>query len=108
MDYDRFVELGIAAARMGPRINCIVSRDLEYALSAYEAIDQEVRIRDRRWVVIHVNQATPGQLRRMKDLGVIATVTPGFLYMAGDRYGLDALGAKAIPIRDLLISNPNA
>lgn len=102
MDYDRFVQLGIVAARLGLRINCIVSRDLEYALSAYEAIDREVRIRDRRWVVIHVNQATPDQLRRMKDLGVMATVTPGFLYLAGDRYGLDALGEKAIPIRDLL------
>ncbi len=102
MDYDRFVALGVAAARLGLRINCIVSRDLEYALSAYEAIDREVRIRDRRWVLIHVNQATPDQLRRMKDLGVMATVTPGFLYMAGDRYGLDALGERAIPIRDLL------
>ncbi len=102
MDYDRFVQLGIVAARLGLRINCVVSRDLDYALSAYEAIDREVRIRDRRWVVIHVNQATPDQLRRMKELGVMATVTPGFLYMAGDRYGLDALGERAIPIRDLL------
>jgi hypothetical protein len=102
MDQARFVRLGIAAARVGLRVSCIVSRDLEYAVSAYEAIDREVPIRDRRWVVIHVNQATPDQLTRMRDLGVIATATPGFLYLAGDRYGLDQLGEKAVPLRELL------
>ena len=76
MTQERFVKLGIEAARLGLRVNCVVSRDLEYALSAYEAIDKEVPIRDRRWVVIHVNQASDAQIRRMKTLGVIATVVP--------------------------------
>ena len=102
MDPARFVRLGREAARLGLRVSCVVSRDLEYALSAYEAIDREVPIRDRRWVVIHVNQATPDQLRRMRRLGVVATATPGFLYLAGDRYGLDALGDRGVPLRDLL------
>src|SRR3954470_10423648 len=99
---ERFVKLGIEAARLGLRVNCVVSRHLEYALTAYEAIDKAVPIRDRRWVVIHVNQATDAQIRRMKALGVIATVVPGFLWMAGDRYGLDRLGEEGIPIRRML------
>jgi predicted amidohydrolase YtcJ len=102
MDHARFVRLGTEAARLGLRVSCVVSRDLEYALSAYEAIDREVSIRDCRWVVIHVNEARPDQLRRMKALGVVATATPGFLYMAGDRYGLDALGDRGVPLRQLL------
>jgi predicted amidohydrolase YtcJ len=102
MPPERFVALGIEAARLGLRVNCVVSRDLEYALSAYEAIDEEVPIRDRRWVVIHVNQASDAQIRRMRALGVVATVVPGFLWMAGDRYGLDRLGDQGIPIRRLL------
>jgi predicted amidohydrolase YtcJ len=102
MTPERFVKLGIEAARLELRVNCVVSRDLEYALSAYEAIDKEVPIRDRRWVVIHVNQASDAQIRRMKALGVIATVVPGFLWMAGDRYGLDKLGGDGIPIRRML------
>jgi predicted amidohydrolase YtcJ len=102
MDHARFVRVGTEAARRGLRVSCLVSRDLEYALSAYEAIDREVTLRERRWVVVHVNEATPAQLRRMKDLGVVATATPGFLYMAGDRYGLDALGERAVPLRDML------
>ncbi|MBI2371139.1 MAG: amidohydrolase family protein, partial [Deltaproteobacteria bacterium] len=104
MDHARFVRLGLEAARLGLRINCVVSRDLEYALSAFETIDRQVPIRDRRWVVIHVNEATPAQLRRMKQLGVMVTATPGFLYMAGDRYGLDALGERGVPLRELLDS----
>jgi predicted amidohydrolase YtcJ len=104
MTQARFVKLGIEAARLGLRVNCVVSRDLEYALSAYEAIDKEVRIHDRRWVVIHVNQASDAQIRRMKTLGVIATVVPGFLWMASDRYGLDKLGEQGIPIRRMLDS----
>src|SRR5215469_8972137 len=102
MTQERFVKLGIEAARLGLRVNCVVSRDLEYALTAYEAIDKEVPIRDRRWVVIHVNQASDAQIRRMQALGVIATVVPGFLWMASDRYGLDQLGSEAIPIRRML------
>src|SRR5260370_41432072 len=99
MTQERFVKFGIEAARLGLRVNCVVSRDLEYALSAYESIDKEVPIRDRRWVVIHVNQASDAQIRRMKALGVIATVVPGFLWMASDRYGLDRLGEESIPLR---------
>ena len=100
--YERFVPLGIEAARLGLRVNTIVSRDLEYALQAFEAIDAEVPIRDRRWVAIHVNQATPEQIARIKALGLVVTATPGFLYLSSDRYGLDALGPRAIPLRELL------
>ncbi|RTL49490.1 MAG: amidohydrolase [Bradyrhizobiaceae bacterium] len=102
MSKDRFIKLGIEAARLDLRVNCVVSRDIEYALSAFEAIDSVVPIRHRRWVMIHVNQVTDEQIARMKALGVIATVVPGFLWMAGDRYGLDKLGSDGIPIRRLL------
>jgi len=102
MDQRRFVGLATEAARLGLRVSCVVSRDLEYALSAYEAVDREVPIRDRRWVLVHVNQATPEQLRRMRALGVVVTATPGFLYLADDRYGLDRLGDRGVPLRALL------
>jgi predicted amidohydrolase YtcJ len=102
MPWERFVRLGTEAARLGLRVSCLVSRDLEYALSGYEAIDRAVPIRDRRWVVVHVNRATDDQLRRMKALGVVATATPGFLSLASDRYGLDRLGSEGVPLRRLL------
>ena len=102
MPQDRFTGMCREAARLGLRVGCVVSRDLEYALRAYEAADRACSIRDRRWVLIHVNSVTPEQLSRMKALGVVVTTVPGFLYLAGDRYGLDQLGERGVPLRALL------
>lgn len=102
LPFDRFVALGTEAARLGLRVNCLVCYDLEFVLRAYEAIDREVPIRERRWTAIHVVRATADQLRRMKALGLVATVTPGFMWMASDRFGLDRLGEEGTPLRALL------
>ena len=102
LPHERFVELGVLAAQLGLRLNCCVPFGLERVLSAYEAIDAQIPIRDRRWVMIHVTEANPDQLRRMKALGIIATVNPNFMYMAGDRFNLDTLGERGTPIRQLL------
>ena len=102
LSHDRFVELGVHAARLGIRLNCLICYDLERVLRAYEAIDARVSIRDRRWVMIHVIEASADQIRRMKALGVIATVTPNFMYMASDRFNLHEIGPRAMPVRALL------
>ena len=102
LPHERFVRLGIEAARLGLRVNCLVCYDLEYVLSAYEAIDREVSIRDRRWVAIHVVHATPAQMNRIKALGLVVTVTPNFMYMASDRFGLDGLRDRGIQLRELI------
>ena len=100
--HERFVKIDIHAARLGIRLSCLICYDLERVLRAYEAIDAVVPIRDRRWVMVHVIEATDDQIARMKKLGVIATVTPNFMYMASDRFDLHAIGERAIPIRRLL------
>lgn len=99
---ERLVRLGLEAAQRGLRVCTLVCYELERVLQAFEAIDAQVPIRDRRWVAVHVTEATPDQIRRMKALGLVATVTPGFMYMAQDRFGLQALGARGTPIRALL------
>jgi hypothetical protein len=102
LPFDRFVRLGVEAARLGLRVNCLICYDLEYVLRAYEAVDREVSIRDRRWVAIHVIHATPEQMRRIKALGLIVTVTPNFMHMASDRFGLDRLRERGVPLRELI------
>ncbi len=102
LPHQRFVAIGVRAARLGIRLNCLVCYDLERVLRAYEAIDAEVPIGGKRWVMIHIIEATADQIRRMKKLGVIATVTPNFMYMASDRFNLQEIGARAMPIRELL------
>jgi predicted amidohydrolase YtcJ len=102
LPHDRFVELGVLAARLGLRVNCLVCYDLERVLRAYEAINAQIDITEKRWVIIHVISATDDQIRRIKALGLIATVTPGFMFMASDRFKLNELRDEGIPIRRLL------
>jgi predicted amidohydrolase YtcJ len=102
LPHERFVELGVLAAKLGLRLNCLVCYDLERVLRAYEAIAERAPIQERRWVIIHVIEATADQLRRIKALGLVATVTPNFMYMAADRFGLDRLRGRGVPIRELI------
>ncbi len=102
LPHERLVALGLEAARRGLRVCTLVCYELERVLRAFEEIDAQVSIRERRWVAVHVTEATPEQIRRIKALGLVATVTPNFMYMAKDRFNLQALGARGTPIRQLL------
>ena len=102
LPHGRLVALGLAAAKLGIRVCTLVCYELERVLRAFEEIDAQVSIRDRRWVAVHVTEATPDQIRRIKTLGLVATVTPGFMYMAQSRFNLQSLGARGTPIRQLL------
>ena len=102
LPHERLVALGLEAAMLGIRVATLVCYELERVLRAFEEIDAQVPIRDRRWVAVHVTQASSDQIRRIKALGLVATVTPGFMYMAKDRFNLQALGPAGTPIRELL------
>lgn len=102
LSQERLIALGVAAARLGVRVSVLVCYELERVLQALEAIDAQVPIRDRRWVAVHVTAASASQIARMKKLGLVATVTPGFMHRAKDRFDLHALGAAGTPIRELL------
>jgi predicted amidohydrolase YtcJ len=102
LPHARLVALGLEAARLGIRVCTLVCYELERVLRAFEEIDRQVSIRERRWVAVHVTEATPDQIRRIKALGLVATVTPNFMYMAKDRFNLQALGERGTPIRQLL------
>lgn len=99
---ERLVEIGEIAAQLGIRVNCLVCYDLERVLSAFEEVNRRISIRDKRWVLVHVTQASDDQIRRMREIGVMTTVTPNFMYMAKDRFGLANLREQGIPIRRLL------
>ena len=58
LPHERFVEIGVLAAKLGLRLNCLVCYDLERVLKAYEAVHAQVPIDEKRWVIIHVIEAT--------------------------------------------------
>ena len=103
LPFDRLVKIGVEAARLGLRVNVPVSYnvELEFVLSAFEAVDREISIRGRRWVAMHVVHATPDQMERIKALDMRITISPNYMYLFSDRFRLDMLDAEGLPFREL-------
>jgi len=92
------------AARLGVRVNTLVTRCLPEVLEVWEGIAREHPIRDRRWVLVHLNAATPEQLARIRRLGLVATTNPiSYLYRsAGDEVArLGGAADQLLPHRSL-------
>jgi predicted amidohydrolase YtcJ len=76
-----YAEQAELAARHGLRVNTLVTRCLPEVLDVWEAIATRHPIRALRWVLVHLNAATPAQLARIRRLGVGATTNPiSYLY----------------------------
>src|SRR4029077_21197541 len=54
------------AARLGLQVITLVTRFLPEVLDAWDGMDGPHPIRDLRWVLVHLNSATPEQLRRIR------------------------------------------
>ena len=54
------------AARHGLRVNTLVTRCLPEVLDVWEDVARRHPIRDLRWVLVHLNAATPEQLARIR------------------------------------------
>ena len=92
------------AARLGVRVNTLVTRCLPEVLEVWEGIARQHPIRDRRWVLVHLNAATPEQLARIRRLGLVATTNPiSYLYRsAGDEVArLGGAADQLLPHRSL-------
>src|SRR5882762_2219586 len=60
------------AARHGLRVNTLVTRCLADVLGVWEEIAATTPIAPMRWVLVHLNDATPEQLERIRRLGAVA------------------------------------
>lgn len=99
-----YTEQAEIAARHGLRVNTLVTRCLPEVLDAWEAVARRHPIRDLRWVLVHLNAATPEQLARIRRLGVVATTNPiSYLYRsAGDEVArLGGAADQLLPHRSL-------
>ena len=101
-----FVEIGIEAAQRKLRLNFLIAttpyHSVDGTLDLLEQIDKQAPIRDLRCVGFHLINASAQQLRRIRDLGLIITMTPSFIYSHAAELHLDKLGQDACPIREVL------
>lgn len=102
-----FVEIGTQAAKLGIRLNFVVAtsppyHDTEQTIALLEQINREAPIRDLRCVGFHLNSITPDQIRRIRELGLVISLTPSFIYSHSGGLGLSKLGQDAVPISEVL------
>jgi predicted amidohydrolase YtcJ len=78
-------ELLLHCARNDIRPTSIAGRKGLSTLDLFEEVDREIPIKDRRWVISHVNIITPRDLERIAKLGLVLTShTNNYLYKALD------------------------
>ena len=102
-----FVEIGIEAAKQKLRLHFLIVDmppyySVDNTLDMLEQIDRQAPIRDLRCVGFHMIRATPLQIRRIRDLGLVVTFSPAFIYTQTAALHLDKLGQTAFPIRAVL------
>jgi hypothetical protein len=81
-----------------------VTRCLPEVLDAWEAIDAVTPIRALRWVLVHLNVATPRDIARIRRLGAVATTNPiSYLWRSAAEEVARAGGAadRLLPHRSL-------
>jgi predicted amidohydrolase YtcJ len=99
-----YLEQAELAARHRVRVNTLVTRCLPEVLDVWEDVARRHPIRDLRWVLVHLNAATPAQLARVRRLGAVATTNPiSYLYRsAGDEVArLGGAADQLLPHRSL-------
>jgi predicted amidohydrolase YtcJ len=103
-DPEAYREQAELAARHGLRVNTLVTRCLPEVLDVWEEVARRHPIRDLRWVLVHLNAATPEQMARIRRLGAVATTNPiSYLYRsAGDEVArLGGAAEQLLPHRSL-------
>ena len=73
---DFFAETVRLAAQNNIRVNTLVREPLEEVLDVFEAVDQDIPLKGRRWTLAHVLQTTDRQLERIRDMGLLVETIP--------------------------------
>ena len=83
---ERVKELLLHCAKNDIRPACITGGTGNEMLDLYEEVDKEIPIKDRRWVMSHINVISPRDRDRIVKLGlVLTTQTNNYLYKSLER-----------------------
>jgi len=97
-------DLILAAARANLRPHAVVADgdSLATYLDAFDRVNEQISIADRRFVLIHAGFADAAQQERIKRLGIVLTIHAGHLWRVGrsrtEGVSADRLGTY-VPLR---------
>ena len=100
----RFRRLVKLAAQHKLRVNTIVADCLEEVLEVFQDVHREIAIDDERWMIGHVVETSPDQLKVIRELGLIVETIPlTHLWLRGRRYvDHPEVANRAVAHRDFL------
>ena len=86
-DKEKYAQIAKWAAGQGMSLTMHWANDASVGqlLDIFESVNKEVPIKDLRWSIAHLNDASEQSLRRMKALGVGWTVQDA-MYFGGDQF----------------------
>ena len=102
--HEAYALQALLAARLGLRVNTLVTRCLPEVLDVWEQVNRQHPIRALRWVLVHLHTADGRQLERIKRLGAVATTNPiSYLWRSGADEAAKLAGAAdtLLPHRSL-------
>ena len=87
--------LYLEAAKQGWQLtaHCTGEASMDVLLDCYQTIQREMDIRHRRFEICHANFQSEQNLRRCRELGIVADMQPAWLYKDGASL-LNTLGAR--------------
>jgi len=101
-DKEKYAQIAKWAAERGMSLTMHWANDasVNQLLDIFESVNKEVPVKDLRWSIAHLNDASEQSLKRMKALGVGWTVQDA-MYFGGDQFrqtsGVDA-ARRAPPV----------
>jgi predicted amidohydrolase YtcJ len=99
-------EIAFFAANNNLRMNIQVGGDkaTDIALEAYEAVNKQIPIKGRRWVLQHIQHPSQENIAKCKEMGIAVTTVSNFEYSKGEEVYRNRLRGdyceRAVPLRD--------
>ncbi|MBW1801787.1 MAG: amidohydrolase [Deltaproteobacteria bacterium] len=106
---DKLKQIAVLAARNNLRLNSCVAGDkaIDITLEVFEAANEVVPIKEKRWVLQHIQFPSFENIRKCKELGIMITTCSNFEWGKGEEIYVNRLGGgeycdRAVPFRDWL------
>lgn len=82
---DKLARIAAAALRADLQLtaHCVGDGAVETLVGAYERVNAELPVRERRPCLSHANFMTPAAIEKMARLGIVADLQPAWLYLDG-------------------------